>query len=63
MDLSEYFKKFGKRSNKCADCGKSYKLPSFIYHPREEICASCESKQMKINVLTGAINILKGQDE
>lgn len=51
MDLTEYFKKFGKRSNKCSGCGKSYKLPNYIFHPRQDICATCEDMNIRMNLL------------
>lgn len=42
MNINEWYRKYKRRSNKCESCGKHYKLPNFIYEPRDRICASCE---------------------
>lgn len=51
MDINEYYEKYGRKSNKCELCGKHYKMPTFIFKPRDEICFTCEVTLIKRNVL------------
>jgi hypothetical protein len=44
MTKEEYIKKYGKKTNKCLICKKHYRLPTFIYEPRDKICFTCELK-------------------
>jgi len=44
MTKEEYVKKYGKKTNKCVICKKHYRLPTFIYEPRDKICFTCELK-------------------
>lgn len=40
--LEDYFKKHKRKCNKCASCGKVYKLPNYIFEPRDKVCFTCE---------------------
>jgi len=43
--LEDWQKEYGKKCNKCDDCGKVYKLPNYIFYPRNQICFTCECKR------------------
>lgn len=49
MDRVDYYKKFGKWSNKCQDCRKHYGLPTYIFYPRQKICFTCEVEDKKFS--------------
>lgn len=51
MDINEYKEKYGKISHKCENCGKQYKLPCYIFSPRDKICFTCENLEIKRKVL------------
>jgi len=54
--LEEYRHKYkGKKSKKCECCGKKYRLPGYIFSPRDRICAECESKLDYIQHMRGII--------
>lgn len=55
MDIEEYYKKFGRRSNKCGECGKYYKLPTYIFRPRDKICFTCEVSGLAVDALSRAV--------
>lgn len=44
--------KVSKKGRVCAFCGKYYKFPTFIFKPRDIICATCENK-ISIKLLFG----------
>lgn len=41
-----------KSTNVCKKCGKRYGFPSYIFKPRDLICATCES-EIRIKITMG----------
>jgi hypothetical protein len=54
-DLSEWKNRTGRITNKCSKCGKHYRLPSFIFEPRDKICFTCETLETIEKVTNEAV--------
>jgi len=51
MTNQEWQDKTQRVTNKCQECGKHYRMPSFIYEPRDKICFTCENRKSLIERL------------
>lgn len=45
--LDDWYNIHKKLTNKCSNCFKHYKMPNFIFKPRDKICFTCELKLKK----------------
>ena len=45
----EWEEEHDRKTNRCESCGKYYRMPTFIYPPRDKICFTCESLEKVIN--------------
>ena len=44
MTGAEWEENNNKKTNRCERCSRYYRMPGFIYEPRDKICFSCESE-------------------